>query len=148
MANPINKQQAIMLIMKGIQHDVRQYKQLHQLMVEQQESYLKFDGEALQELIAKQRPLIANLSRSAAKRSELMALLGLSQTKAGMATLLQALPEKLKKPMNEYWQTLELCIRSCHQLNQLNGQISASYSEMLQQVNNKQSYSSGNLMQL
>lgn len=148
MAHPTNKQQAIMLIMKGIQQDARQYDQLHQMMVEQQESYLQFDGEALQTLIAKQQPFIEALGESAAQRSKLMASLGLSEDKAGMATLLNALPANLKKPLSEQWQTLELRIRACHQLNQVNGQISASYSEMLQNVGKEQSYASGNLMQL
>ena len=148
MANPTNKQQAIMLIMKGIQQDIRHYGQLYQMMVEQQESYLQFDGKSLQALIARQQPLIKTLGESAAQRSQLMAALGLSQDKAGMTTLLRLLPEKIKKTMIEQWQTLELKIRACQQLNQVNGQTSASYREMLQHVGKEQSYAAGNLMQL
>lgn len=148
MVNPTNKQQAIMLIMKGIQQDIRQYEQLRKMMIKQQECYIQFDGEALQSLTTRQQPLINALNDNAAQRSALMTALGLNPGKEGMTTLIHALPDKFKKPMGEQWQTLEQLVRACHQLNQVNGQISASYSEMLQNVGKAQSYASGNLMQL
>ncbi|MDX1301103.1 flagellar export chaperone FlgN [Photobacterium sp.] len=143
----MNRHQAIKLVIQGIQNDTRHYQLLYRLMVKQQASYIDFNGEALGALTEQQQPLIDQLHKSAQQRSLLMQQLGLSNSKQGITTLFNVLPGQLKQQMNECWYTLEARVRSCQQLNQLNGHISASYSEVLQQLQQEESYGAGQLMQ-
>lgn len=144
--NQPNKQQALLQLMKGIQCDLQRYRQLHQLMYAQQHSYLHFDGEQLLQITHQQQPLIDALQHSASERHTLLAQLGVSQNQDGMQTLLNALPDKLKRPMQTHWQQLANQVRVCQKLNQSNGQLSASFRELLQDVGQGQSYETDRLM--
>lgn len=144
--NRPNKQQALLQLMKGIQSDLQRYRQLHQLMYEQQRSYLHFDGEQLLQLTHQQQPLIDALQHSATERHTLLAQLGVTPDQNGMQTLLNALPEKIKRPMHTHWQQLKTQVRVCQQLNQSNGRLSASYRELLKDVGQGQSYETDRLM--
>ncbi|MEJ2765291.1 flagellar export chaperone FlgN [Photobacterium sp. MCCC 1A19761] len=141
-----NKQQALLLLMKGIQSDLAHYRQLHQLMYEQQRSYLHFDGEQLLQLTQQQQPLIDRLQSSAAERHALLGQLGVPQNQAGMQALLNALPDKVKRPMQTYWQQLASQVQACQKLNHSNGRLSASFRELLKDVGQGQSYETDRLM--
>jgi flagella synthesis protein FlgN len=149
MAAPISKNDIVREIIRGIQYDVRLYDELYKLLLKQQHCYLSFDEASMQAITDKLQPMLDTLQKNAEHRTNLLGYLGLAQNKAGINRLINALPGKLRLQAGQQWQTLETRVQSCQQQNQLNGQLSASFSEMLQQFDhdNSNSYSSPKLME-
>lgn len=150
MSAPISKNDVVREIIRGIQYDVRLYDELYKLLLKQQHCYLAFDEQSMQTITDKLQPMLDTLQKNAEHRTKLLGYLGLEQNKAGMNRLLGALPGKLRTQAGQQWHMLETRVQSCQQQNQLNGQLSASFNEMLQQFDHDSSnnYSSSKLMEL
>ncbi|QUJ68638.1 flagellar export chaperone FlgN [Photobacterium sp. GJ3] len=136
----MSKQQIVKTLIQGIRHDLHAYQQLGQLMLRQQASYLQFDGSSLSDLVSRQEPLLLQLQQSAKHRSDLLKSLGLPGDKRGMALLLKRLPSPLNLKVRQSWQQLESQIHSCQKTNQVNGNLSASYGEVLRQLKGEPDY--------
>ncbi|NAX49238.1 flagellar export chaperone FlgN [Photobacterium halotolerans] len=136
----MSKQQIVKALIQGIRHDLQAYQQLGQLLLRQQASYLQFNGTTLTELVKKQEHLLAQLQRSASQRRQLLQQLGLSADKQGMTTLMKKLPSPLNTQVRQSWQQLENHIQSCQKTNQVNGNLSASYGELLMQIKGEPAY--------
>ncbi|GAB6261734.1 flagellar protein FlgN [Photobacterium sp. CCB-ST2H9] len=136
----MSKQQVVKSLIQGIRRDLHAYQQLGQLMIRQQASYLQFNGAALTELVSRQEPLLSQLQQSAKQRSDMLLSLGLPGDKRGMAILLKRLPSPLNMKVRQSWQQLETQIQSCQKTNQVNGNLSASYGEVLRQLKGEPDY--------
>lgn len=132
MAN--NRSQLVQLFVRTITHDVKSYQQLLPLLQQQKSLYLQFDSQALNHNIEQQTPLLNQLHRSANERSHCLQQLGLSANDHSVQRLLNALPITLNHKLRTQWQTLKSLIQQCQQLNHSNGQLSASFQELLAQV--------------
>ncbi|PSV26199.1 MULTISPECIES: flagellar protein FlgN [unclassified Photobacterium] len=154
MPNPHNKQQMLTVLIKDIQCDIVDYRQLYQLMLKQHQCYLKFDGMLLSQLTEQQLPLLSKLTQRSQQRAQQLHKLGLPINNQSMNKLIHALPNAIKSKLQQQWQTLETLVKQCHDLNQRNGILSANFSELLNQVytqmpqhNDNNAYSSPHLMQ-
>lgn len=96
--------------------------------------YLKFDGEALNENIQKQMPILNQLGRSASERSQLMRKLGLPCNETGVNRIFNALPAKIATQARKQWTLLGSLVKQCQQDNQSNGQSSAAFQELVSQL--------------
>lgn len=154
MPNKPNKQQMITVLIKDIQCDIVDYRQLYQLMLKQYQCYLKFDGVLLSQLTEQQLPLLSQLTQRSQQRTQQLHNLGLPINNQSMNKLIYALPNAIQSKLQQQWQTLETLVKQCHDLNQRNGILSANFSELLNQVyaqipqiNGNNAYSTPHLMQ-
>ncbi|MCG3863982.1 MULTISPECIES: flagellar protein FlgN [unclassified Photobacterium] len=154
MPNKPNKQQMIAVLIKDIQCDIVDYRQLYQLMQQQHQCYLKFDGELLSRLTEQQLPLLKQLTQRSQLRTKQLHKLGLPINNQSMNKLIHALPNAIQSKLQQQWHTLETLVKQCHKLNQRNGVLSANFSELLNQVyaqmpqqNDNNAYSTPHLMQ-
>ncbi|PJC86408.1 hypothetical protein CSW98_09350 [Vibrio sp. HA2012] len=150
MATSPSKVDVLKEIIRGIQHDLTLYDALYRLLLKQQHCYLSFDDSSMQEITEKLHPMIDTLHKNAKHRTALLGYLGLKQSKEGMKKLINTLPGNLKIQTATQWKELEVMVQSCHQQNQLNGQLSVSYREMLRLFGheNANDYASTKLMEL
>lgn len=144
------RQQLVMQLLKGIQQDIQQYDELQHILQALQASYLNFDGEAMQRMMQRQQPLLAVLAQRSTQRTVQLRQLGLPATPQGIRSLFQALPPALREKMQQQWQRLESVIVACRQLNQHNGQLSASFGELLAEISqgSQRHYARDQLMQM
>ncbi len=154
MPNKPNKQQMITVLIKDIQCDIVDYRQLYKLMLKQHQCYLKFDGVLLSQLTEQQLPLLSQLTQRSQQRAQQLHNLGLPINNQSMNKLIYALPNAIQNKLQQQWQTLETLVKQCHDLNQRNGILSANFSELLNQVyaqipqqNDNNAYSTPHLMQ-
>ncbi|PQJ62083.1 flagellar protein FlgN [Photobacterium angustum] len=154
MPNKPNKQQMITVLIKDIQCDIVDYRQLYKLMLKQHQCYLKFDGVLLSQLTEQQLPLLSQLTQRSQQRAQQLHNLGLPINNQSMNKLIYALPNAIQNKLQQQWQTLETLVKQCHDLNQRNGILSANFSEILNQVyaqipqqNDNNAYSTPHLMQ-
>ncbi|AXB33795.1 flagellar protein FlgN [Vibrio campbellii] len=126
--------QHIQKFVRSIAGDVKLYQQLSGLIQQQKALYLKFDGEALNENIQKQMPILNQLGRSASERSQLMRKLGLPCNETGVNRIFNALPAKIATQARKQWTLLGSLVKQCQQDNQSNGQSSAAFQELVSQL--------------
>ena len=126
--------QYIQQFVRSISEDIQRYQQLLVLIQQQKRLYLQFDGESLNDNIQKQTPILNQLSRSAHERSQLMRSLGLVNNQSGVNRIFNALPAKISAPARKQWALLESLVLQCQQSNQSNGQSSAAFQELLNQI--------------
>lgn len=126
--------QHIQQIVRSIAEDVKLYQQLLGLIQQQKALYLKFDGEALNENIQRQMPILNLLGRSASERSQLMRALGLPCNETSVNRIFNALPSKIGTQARKQWALLESLVKQCQQDNQSNGQSSAAFQELVSQL--------------
>ena len=124
----------IQKFVRSIAEDVKLYQQLSGLIQQQKALYLKFDGEALNENIQKQMPILNQLGRSAIERSQLMRKLGLPCNESGVNRIFNALPAKIGTQARTQWTLLGSLVKQCQQDNQSNGQSSAAFQELVSQL--------------
>lgn len=124
----------IQKFVRSIAEDVKLYQQLSGLIQQQKALYLKFDGEALNENIQKQMPILNQLGRSASERSQLMRKLGLPCNESGVNRIFNALPAKIGTQARTQWTLLGSLVKQCQQDNQSNGQSSAAFQELVSQL--------------
>ena len=124
----------IQKFVRSIAEDVKLYQQLSGLIQQQKALYLKFDGEALNENIQKQMPILNQLGRSASERSQLMRKLGLPCNERGVNRIFNALPAKIGTQARTQWTLLGSLVKQCQQDNQSNGQSSAAFQELVSQL--------------
>lgn len=126
--------QHIQQFVRSISEDIKLYQQLLGLIQQQKALYLKFDGEALNENIQKQMPILNQLGRSASERSQLMRKLGLPCNETSVNRVFNALPAKIGTQARKQWTMLESLVKQCQQDNQSNGQSSAAFQELVSQL--------------
>ncbi|WP_394157224.1 flagellar protein FlgN [Vibrio campbellii] len=126
--------QHIQKFVRSIAEDVKLYQQLSGLIQQQKALYLKFDGEALNENIQKQMPILNQLGRSASERSQLMRALGLPCNETSVNRIFNALPSKIGTQARKQWTLLGSLVKQCQQDNQSNGQSSAAFQELVSQL--------------
>ncbi|UTZ39209.1 flagellar protein FlgN [Vibrio campbellii] len=124
----------IQKFVRSIAEDVKLYQQLSGLIQQQKALYLKFDGEALNENIQKQMPILNQLGRSASERSQLMRKLGLPCNETSVNRIFNALPAKIGTQARTQWTLLGSLVKQCQQDNQSNGQSSAAFQELVSQL--------------
>jgi flagella synthesis protein FlgN len=96
----------IQKFVRSITEDVKLYQQLSGLIQQQKALYLKFDGEALNENIQKQMPILNQLGRSASERSQSMRKLGLPCNETSVNRIFNALPAKIGTQARKQWTLL------------------------------------------
>ncbi|YCO01385.1 flagellar export chaperone FlgN [Vibrio sp. VNB-15] len=126
--------QHIQQFVRSISEDIKLYQQLLGLIQQQKALYLKFDGEALNENIQKQMPILNQLGRSASERSQLMRKLGLPCNETSVNRVFNALPAKIGTQARKQWTLLESLVKQCQQDNQSNGQSSAAFQELVSKL--------------
>ncbi|UTZ24096.1 flagellar protein FlgN [Vibrio campbellii] len=124
----------IQKFVRSIAEDVKLYQQLSGLIQQQKALYLKFDGEALNENIQKQMPILNQLGHSASERSQLMRKLGLPCNETSVNRIFNALPAKIGTQSRKQWTLLGSLVKQCQQDNQSNGQSSAAFQELVSQL--------------
>ncbi|MDF2152580.1 flagellar export chaperone FlgN [Vibrio sp. CAU 1672] len=129
-----SRSQLIQTFVRTIAHDIKLYQQLLPLLQVQKSLYLQFDGQALNDNLHKQTPILNQLNSSASERSQCLQQLGLSANEHSVNRLLSALPRRLTPQLRQQWATLKGLIKQCQQLNQSNGQSSAAFHELLNQI--------------
>ncbi len=98
--------QRIQQFVRSISEDIKLYQQLLPLLQQQKVLYLKFDGEALNDNVQKQMPILNKLSRSANDRSQCMRALGLACNDASVKRIFNALPAQIgmqARNNGRYW---------------------------------------------
>ena len=132
MASPTS--QLIQTFVKSIAIDIKLYQELLRLLQEQALIYLTFDSDALNRNIAKQMPILNQLGTHATERSLCMRELRLPTNEQGVQRIFNALPAKLNVKIRAQWSTLEGLIEQCQTFNQRNGQSSAAFHELMNQL--------------
>ncbi|UUM32283.1 flagellar protein FlgN [Vibrio japonicus] len=131
-----SRSQLIQTFVRTIARDIKLYQQLLPLLQNQKSLYLQFDGQALSDNIQQQMPILNQLSDSAKERHSCLQQLGLSTNEHSVNKLMSVLPKHLTPQLRQQWSTLKNLIKQCQQLNQSNGQSSAAFHELLNQVKN------------
>ncbi|HHX8601383.1 TPA: flagellar export chaperone FlgN [Vibrio alginolyticus] len=126
--------QRIQQFVRSISEDIKLYQQLLPLLQQQKVLYLKFDGEALNDNVQKQMPILNKLSRSANDRSQCMRALGLASNDASVKRIFNALPAQIGMQARKQWALLETLVSQCQQYNQSNGHSSAAFHELVSQL--------------
>ncbi|MDF5063849.1 flagellar export chaperone FlgN, partial [Vibrio parahaemolyticus] len=126
--------QRIQQFVRSISEDIKLYQQLLPLLQQQKVLYLKFDGEALNDNVQKQMPILNKLSRSANDRSQCMRALGLACNDASVKRIFNALPAQIGMQARKQWALLETLVSQCQQYNQSNGHSSAAFHELVSQL--------------
>ncbi|HHF3056377.1 TPA: flagellar export chaperone FlgN [Vibrio alginolyticus] len=126
--------QRIQQFVRSISEDIKLYQQLLPLLRQQKVLYLKFDGEALNDNVQKQMPILNKLSRSANDRSQCMRALGLACNDASVKRIFNALPAQIGMQARKQWALLETLVSQCQQYNQSNGHSSAAFHELVSQL--------------
>ncbi len=126
--------QRIQQFVRSISEDIKLYQQLLPLLQQQKVLYLKFDGEALNDNVQKQMPILNKLSRSANDRSQCMRALGLACNDASVKRIFNALPAQIGMQARKQWALLEMLVSQCQQYNQSNGHSSAAFHELVSQL--------------
>ncbi|MDW2272719.1 MULTISPECIES: flagellar export chaperone FlgN [unclassified Vibrio] len=126
--------QRIQQFVRSISEDIKLYQQLLPLLQQQKVLYLKFDGEALNDNVQKQMPILNKLSRSANDRSQCMRALGLTCNDASVKRIFNALPAQIGMQARKQWALLETLVSQCQQYNQSNGHSSAAFHELVSQL--------------
>ncbi|ELB2922741.1 flagellar export chaperone FlgN [Vibrio alginolyticus] len=126
--------QRIQQFVRSISEDIKLYQQLLPLLQQQKVLYLKFDGEALNDNVQKQMPILNKLSRSASDRSQCMRALGLACNDASVKRIFNALPTQIGMQARKQWALLETLVSQCQQYNQSNGHSSAAFHELVSQL--------------
>ncbi|MBO0201931.1 flagellar export chaperone FlgN [Vibrio sp. Vb1166] len=126
--------QRIQQFVRSISEDIKLYQQLLPLLQQQRVLYLKFDGEALNDNVQKQMPILNKLSRSANDRSQCMRALGLACNDASVKRIFNALPAQIGMQARKQWALLETLVSQCQQYNQSNGHSSAAFHELVSQL--------------
>ncbi|EJL6724974.1 flagellar export chaperone FlgN [Vibrio alginolyticus] len=126
--------QRIQQFVRSISEDIKLYQQLLPLLQQQKVLYLKFDGEALNDNVQKQMPILNKLSRSANGRSQCMRALGLACNDASVKRIFNALPAQIGMQARKQWALLETLVSQCQQYNQSNGHSSAAFHELVSQL--------------
>ncbi len=126
--------QRIQQFVRSIYEDIKLYQQLLPLLQQQKVLYLKFDGEALNDNVQKQMPILNKLSRSANDRSQCMRALGLACNDASVKRIFNALPAQIGMQARKQWALLETLVSQCQQYNQSNGHSSAAFHELVSQL--------------
>ncbi|EIP0120580.1 flagellar export chaperone FlgN [Vibrio alginolyticus] len=126
--------QRIQQFVRSISEDIKLYQQLLPLLQQQKVLYLKFDGEALNDNVQKQMPILNKLSRSANDRSQCMRALGLACNDASVKRIFNALPAQIGMQARKQWTLLETLVSQCQQYNQSNGHSSAAFHELVSQL--------------
>ncbi|HHF3192495.1 TPA: flagellar export chaperone FlgN [Vibrio alginolyticus] len=126
--------QRIQQFVRSISEDIKLYQQLLPLLQQQKVLYLKFDGEALNDNVQKQMPILNKLSRSANDRSQCMRALGLACNDASVKRIFNALPAQIGVQARKQWALLETLVSQCQQYNQSNGHSSAAFHELVSQL--------------
>ncbi|PSV21274.1 hypothetical protein C0W44_08705 [Photobacterium leiognathi subsp. mandapamensis] len=134
MPQAFTKQQMIISLIKDIQRDIADYRQLYALMLKQHQCYLTFNGKLLEQLTTQQQPLIDVLKQRSQLRYQSLQNLGLPISAQGIEKLHNVLPAQLQKQVQQQWAQLEIMIKQCHALNQRNGLLSANFTELLCQL--------------
>ncbi|NMS37629.1 flagellar protein FlgN, partial [Vibrio parahaemolyticus] len=124
----------IQQFVRSISEDIKLYQQLLPLLQQQKVLYLKFDGEALNDNVQKQMPILNKLSRSANDRSQCMRALGLACNDASVKRIFNALPAQIGMQARKQWALLETLVSQCQQYNQSNGHSSAAFHELVSQL--------------
>ncbi|WP_394211783.1 flagellar protein FlgN [Enterovibrio calviensis] len=132
--------QHIQRFLRTISSDIKQYNQLLPLIIAQRGLYLQFDAPALQTNIRKQLPIIEQVKCTAIERSQCLANIGVTADDAGTKKLLNALPPSIAPQARKQWMILKDLITQCQQYNAENGQTSASFHEMLNQLNQSENH--------
>ncbi|MBT0007426.1 flagellar export chaperone FlgN [Vibrio alginolyticus] len=126
--------QRIQQFVRSISEDIKLYQQLLPLLQQQKVLYLKFDGEALNDNVQKQMPILNKLSCSANDRSQCMRALGLACNDASVKRIFNALPAQIGMQARKQWALLETLVSQCQQYNQSNGHSSAAFHELVSQL--------------
>ncbi|EOX4957599.1 flagellar export chaperone FlgN [Vibrio alginolyticus] len=126
--------QRIQQFVRSISEDIKLYQQLLPLLQQQKVLYLKFDGEALNDNVQKQMPILNKLSRSANDRSQCMRALGLACNDASVKRIFNALPAQIGMQARKQWALLKTLVSQCQQYNQSNGHSSAAFHELVSQL--------------
>lgn len=126
--------QRIQQFVRSISEEIKLYQQLLPLLQQQKVLYLKFDGEALNDNVQKQMPILNKLSRSANDRSQCMRALGLACNDASVKRIFNALPAQIGMQARKQWALLETLVSQCQQYNQSNGHSSAAFHELVSQL--------------
>ncbi|EGQ7763549.1 flagellar protein FlgN [Vibrio alginolyticus] len=126
--------QRIQQFVRSISEDIKLYQQLLPLLQQQKVLYLKFDGEALNDNVQKQMPILNKLSRSANDRSQCMRALGLACNDTSVKRIFNALPAQIGMQARKQWALLETLVSQCQQYNQSNGHSSAAFHELVSQL--------------
>lgn len=134
MPQAFTKQQMIISLIKDIQRDIADYRQLYALMLKQHQGYLTFNGKLLEQLTTQQQPLLDALKQRSQQRYQSLHNLGLPISVQGIEKLNNVLPAQLQKQVQQQWAQLEIMIKQCHALNQRNGVLSANFTELLCQL--------------
>ncbi|ELB2768156.1 MULTISPECIES: flagellar export chaperone FlgN [Vibrio] len=132
MASAVSRR--IQQFVRSISEDIKLYQQLLPLLQQQKVLYLKFDGEALNDNVQKQMPILNKLSRSANDRSQCMRALGLACNDASVKRIFNALPAQIGMQARKQWALLETLVSQCQQYNQSNGHSSAAFHELVSQL--------------
>jgi len=126
--------QYIQQFVRSISEDIQRYQQLLVLIQQQKALYLQFDGELLNDNIQKQMPILNQIAHSTQERSQLMRSLGVLNDQSGVNRIFNALPSKVSVPARKQWALLESLVLQCQQSSQNNGQSSAAFQELLNQI--------------
>lgn len=126
--------QYIQQFVRSISEDIQRYQQLLVLIQQQKALYLQFDGELLNDNIQKQMPILNQIAHSTQERSQLMRSLGVLNNQSGVNRIFNALPSKVRVPARKQWVLLESLVLQCQQSSQSNGQSSAAFQELLNQI--------------
>ena len=126
--------QYIQQFVRSISEDIQRYQQLLVLIQQQKALYLQFDGELLNDNIQKQMPILNQIAHSTQERSQLMRSLGVLNDQSGVNRIFNALPSKVSVPARKQWALLESLVLQCQQSSQKNGQSSAAFQELLNQI--------------
>lgn len=123
-------------LMRDLQTDLREYRELHGLLEAQFQAALRHDATALQALAAEVTVLVDRLDQRRLNRRELLNKLLPTHPAPGMADVLALLPAQgpMRTNAARGWEHLEALVRACKERNARNGRLMADQQAVFQRV--------------
>lgn len=118
----------------GVQQDLTDYDSLHQILNEQYQLLRERDSQGLADLLKREQTLLLPLRERAARRSKLLAQLGLDASDHGMRQLLDKLPANLSEKLSPQWQQLQQRVVECKRQNEQNGKLLAIQNQVIRRM--------------
>ncbi len=126
--------QCIIALISGLKTDIKNYSRFHELLHKQQSLMQQHKNEELITLNQDHSILLETIREQAIRRKQLMYNIGVTADNAGMEKILAALDAKSSPQVALLWEKLKQLTHNCHNQNEVNGQLLALQSELLNKV--------------
>ena len=126
--------QFIIALISGLKADIKNYSRFHELLHKQHNLMQQHNSEELITLNQDHGILLETISEQAIRRKQLMHHIGVTADNAGMEKILAALDAQSGPQVAILWDKLKQLTHHCHNQNEVNGQLLALQSELLNKV--------------